>query len=87
MQLETIIAAVAGIVVGFIIGKLSGRQKSRTVWSERVDVDKIPPEITELAMSGRKIQAIKRYRQMFNVDLKEAKEAVDALQERKKALE
>lgn len=37
-------------------------------------------EILELIQSGNKIEAIKQYRQLFNVGLKEAKDAVDALE-------
>lgn len=37
-------------------------------------------EILELIQSGNKIEAIKQYRQLFTVGLKEAKDAVDALE-------
>lgn len=35
-------------------------------------------EVWELADSGRKLEAIKRYREIVDVGLKEAKDAVDA---------
>ena len=37
-------------------------------------------EIAELLAQGQKIQAIKRYRQATGVGLREAKDAIDALQ-------
>ena len=37
------------------------------------------PEIVALVRSGKPIQAIKLYRRMTGVDLKEAKDAIDAL--------
>jgi ribosomal protein L7/L12 len=37
-------------------------------------------EIRQLAASGQKIEAIKRFRALFNVGLKEAKDAVEALE-------
>ncbi len=36
-------------------------------------------EIQDLAHKGRKIEAIKRFREVSGVDLKEAKEAVEAM--------
>jgi ribosomal protein L7/L12 len=38
-----------------------------------------PPEVVELAQSGKKIAAVKRYRELTGAGLQEAKEAVDAL--------
>lgn len=43
-------------------------------------VDPITPEIAAAIRSGRKIEAIKLYRQAHGVGLKEAKDAVDAFQ-------
>jgi ribosomal protein L7/L12 len=40
--------------------------------------DPITPEIAEAIRSGRKIEAIKLYREAHGVGLKEAKDAVDA---------
>ena len=40
-----------------------------------------PNAIRELLLQGRKIDAIKAYRAEYNVGLKEAKEAVDAIEE------
>lgn len=84
METETIIAAVTGVVVGFLFGKASGREKSRIVWTEPVDFERMDQTVKDLALSGKKIQAIKRYRQIYQVDLKAAKEAVEGFQERQK---
>jgi uncharacterized membrane protein len=81
MSFETVLAALGGIVVGFIIGRMTGREKSRIVWSKPIDFDKVDPEILEMALAGEKIQAIKRYRELHGVDLKAAKEAVEAILE------
>jgi len=37
-----------------------------------------PPDIDDLLRSGQKIEAIKRYRALHGVDLKTAKDAIDA---------
>src|SRR5262249_8900659 len=42
-------------------------------------------ELIELLNQGLKIEAIKRYRQRTGVGLKEAKDAVDALQQRERS--
>jgi ribosomal protein L7/L12 len=39
----------------------------------------IPADVVALAQAGRKIEAIKRYRELTGVDLREAKDAVDAI--------
>lgn len=41
----------------------------------------VPNSIRELLLQGRKIDAIKAYRSEYNVGLKEAKDAVDAIEE------
>jgi ribosomal protein L7/L12 len=39
----------------------------------------MPREVVELARNGRKIEAIKRYRELTGVGLAEAKDVVDGL--------
>jgi ribosomal protein L7/L12 len=39
----------------------------------------IPQEVVDLAQSGNKIQAIKRYRELTGVGLAEAKDVVDGI--------
>lgn len=43
------------------------------------DVPTIPPQIWEELRAGRKIQAIKEYRDWTNCGLKEAKDAINAM--------
>jgi ribosomal protein L7/L12 len=39
----------------------------------------VPPQVVALARSGKKIQAIKLYRELTTADLKAAKNVVDSL--------
>ena len=39
----------------------------------------IPPDVVALARAGDKIQAIKRYRELTNCDLREAKDVVESI--------
>jgi ribosomal protein L7/L12 len=39
----------------------------------------VPPDVVMLARSGKKIEAIKRYRELTNADLKTAKNVVDRI--------
>lgn len=84
MNIETLWVAMGCLVVGYVIGRLAERSGSRVAPRapvERVAPDKIDPVILELLRDGQKIQAIKHYRTLYRVDLKEAKDAVDALEE------
>ncbi len=45
-----------------------------------VDTDQLADELEQLVSQGDKVEAVKRYRQVFQVGLKQAKEAVDNLQ-------
>jgi outer membrane protein assembly factor BamB len=44
------------------------------------DADDVLQEVLQLVQSGQKIEAIKRYREFFRVDLKTAKDSVEALE-------
>jgi large subunit ribosomal protein L7/L12 len=39
----------------------------------------VPPEVVALAQGGKKIEAIKRYRELTGVGLREAKDVVDGI--------
>ena len=43
-------------------------------------VPKLPPEVRGLIQAGRKIEAIKKYRELTGAGLKEAKDTVEAAQ-------
>jgi len=45
-----------------------------------VDIDQLAAELQQLVSQGDKVEAVKRYRQVFQVDLKQAKDAVDELE-------
>jgi ribosomal protein L7/L12 len=77
--------AVGGlIVIAFVLGRVSATPPaatpSRTLPpSSPIDVAAADAEIATLIQAGRTIDAIKRYRTVHGVDLKAAKDAIDAL--------
>ena len=83
-------AAVASLVVGFIFGRATaGRDHRTTVVYQppRAGATPLPDaggdaEIETHLRSGQKILAIKRYRELHGTGLKEAKDAVEALEAR-----
>jgi len=84
-----VITAVA--VVSFSLGRFSvradwlrAREAERQVQQARFNSLEQPVrnEISNLVSSGRKIEAIKRYRELTNSGLKESKILVDSLLER-----
>jgi ribosomal protein L7/L12 len=69
----------AGIGAAVLVGVLT-RMGERS-GSDRADRGESPPSperVDELLRAGRKIEAIKVYRRLHGVDLKSAKDAVDA---------
>ena len=83
MDKMTVIGVLAGIIIGFVLAKLTGgkRDKPHAATREVIDRKNMDSDVIALLESGRKVQAIKRYREVYNVDLKEAKEAVDSLED------
>uniref|UniRef100_B8HS36 Large ribosomal subunit protein bL12 C-terminal domain-containing protein n=1 Tax=Cyanothece sp. (strain PCC 7425 / ATCC 29141) TaxID=395961 RepID=B8HS36_CYAP4 len=75
----TWLVVAALIFLAFIVGFSLGLLRSRGMQQETV-APKSSPTVEELIRSGRKIDAIKYYRQLYGVGLKEAKEAVDSLE-------
>ena len=81
----------AGLVlIGFLIGRFTApRERTTTVYKSKGSV---PPsfgkvggntadaEILAALHAGKKIEAIRIYREAYGTDLKDAKDAVDALQ-------
>jgi ribosomal protein L7/L12 len=78
----TIIAAIAAaIILLLILRAFSTRGGGKIPRDIARASTSVPTEdsIRELLLQGRKIQAIKAYRMLHHVDLKQAKEAVEAL--------
>ena len=85
MQIGVIGIAVAVFLFGFLVGRLtSPKEKTTTVYQPIAgrEVTAADPEIEALLRAGKKIDAIKLYRQNYGVDLKDAKDAVDAVESR-----
>ncbi len=71
-------------LAAFVLGRVTGTQRVplvvRPLPSSPRDVEAADAEIVTLIRAGQKIEAIKRYRALHGVDLKAAKDAVDALE-------
>lgn len=67
------------VIVAFGAGFHLGRRRGETVvWSKPI-VPIPSPEVEALLMSGHKIEAIKLYRELHGTDLKDSKNAVEAM--------
>ena len=85
MQIGVIGIAVAVFLFGFLVGRLtSPKEKTTTVYQPIAgrEITAADPQIEALLSAGKKIDAIKLYRQNYGVDLKDAKDAVDAVESR-----
>ncbi len=71
------------MLVAFVAGYVFARSQNRTkvVYSKSAAPIETP-EVRALIESGKKVEAIKLYRQMFGTDLKDSKDAVEALAQR-----
>jgi hypothetical protein len=74
---------VVGLVItGWMNGESRGSRREREALAARLVTqprDDIPPHVIDLLIAGRKIQAIKRYRELTGTSLKEAKGLIDSL--------
>ncbi|MDP9176071.1 MAG: hypothetical protein M3O61_00155 [Gemmatimonadota bacterium] len=91
--MKTLIFYAALVLFGFLLGRFTAPKERTTVvykptaarsregsaGSEAAPVD---VEIEAAIRAGRKIDAIRLYRETYGTDLKSAKEAVEALQSR-----
>ena len=66
-------------VAGFVLGRR--RPNRKIVWSKPI-VPIASPEVEALLLSGQKIEAIKLYRELHGTDLKDSKDAVEAMARR-----
>jgi ribosomal protein L7/L12 len=78
-----IVIVVAIAVLGWAISVLRKRQRNQMDYPQGLRSDADPnsgtDEIRRMALAGNKIEAIKRYREIHGVGLKEAKDAVEKL--------
>jgi hypothetical protein len=75
---------VGSLVVSWVLRRVSGMTWREALWPPREPSpwDQLPPSmasVNELALAGRKIQAIKMYRELTGVGLVAGKEAVEAM--------
>jgi hypothetical protein len=90
MDPTLIAVGIGSLILGFALGRRSARGPRRhLVWTgppaRRLTAqgDAEPDEqIEALIRAGRKIHAIKRHRDLYGSDLREAKDAIDALEVR-----
>jgi ribosomal protein L7/L12 len=71
------------VVVAFVAGYALGRWRSggaRVVWQSGPHDQPAGADVEELVRRGRKIEAIRRYREQHGVGLKDAKDAVDRVE-------
>jgi ribosomal protein L7/L12 len=77
-----IVAAIAAAFILFLLLRVFSTRGGRNTSLELAGTDAVPlteDSIRALLLQGRKIQAIKAYRELHHVDLKDAKEAVERL--------
>jgi ribosomal protein L7/L12 len=88
--MKTFIIDAGLVLIGFLIGRFTApRERTTTVYKSRAEVpasfgkaggNPADAEIAASLSAGRKIEAIKLYREAYGTDLKDAKDAVDTLQ-------
>lgn len=96
MEMKTFIIDAGLVLIGFLIGRFSApRERTTTVYKQRATVptsfgeaggNPADGEIAAAVRDGRKIEAIKIYREAYSTDLKDAKDAVEAIQARQAQL-
>ena len=90
MTPQFVLLGLALLIIGFVVGRVtaSGRRTTVTYERPRARAAGEPPGtdtgVKAALLAGNKIEAIKRYRQVHGTGLKEAKDAVDALEARLK---
>jgi len=85
METQSLVIGIGLLALGFVIGRFtSPKDKTTTVYQPIAgrEVTAADPEIEALLRAGKKIDAIKLYRQNYGVELKDAKDAVDAVESR-----
>ena len=88
--MKTFIMGAGLVLIGFLIGRFSApRERTTTVYKPQATVpasfgkaggNPADLEITAALRNGRKIEAIRLYREAYGTGLKDAKDAVEAIQ-------
>jgi ribosomal protein L7/L12 len=87
MQIDIVIA-IGLFLFGFLVGRLTApKEKTTTVYQPvspgpHGEITTADPEIEAAIKAGHKIDAIRLFREKYNVGLKESKDAVDAIDAR-----
>lgn len=76
--LTVLLLLLVALAVGFRIGQRGPR---REPGHQPPPIERVEPEIMFMIHQGRRIDAIRKYRARYRVDLMSAREAVDALTE------
>jgi large subunit ribosomal protein L7/L12 len=85
---QTIAVGMTLFVAGLVVGRLTApKERTTTIYQpaparETVADAGADAEIDALLRRGNKIEAIKRYRETYGTGLKEAKDAVEAIEAR-----
>jgi ribosomal protein L7/L12 len=78
--METIIGTIVGIIIVAIVAKLLLKSSSKGISGNSSVPENISEEdVKNLVRQGKKIEAIKCYRAMTGLGLKEAKDAIDKM--------
>ena len=88
MTPEFVLIGAALLIIGFVVGRVTAPRKRTTVTYEpprsraATRPSSIDARVEASLRAGNKIEAIRRYRQLNSTSLKEARDAVDALEAR-----
>ena len=80
IDIEWIWIAGGALFVGYLLGRAARPGAAKPPAAPHVPRNQVDPIIRELLENGRKIEAIKQYRALYGVDLKQAKEAIESLE-------
>jgi len=91
-QTQTYVIYALLVVLGFVLGRVTARQRPKSEWRPKPTYPPSPPRVEipadaaleetvlDMLRQRRKIDAIKLYRERTGAGLKDAKDAVEALE-------